>query len=323
MITGKRILMTGGRGFLGSHLVKRLHADNHIIVVDNMRRDALQYITEIEAGKHYEFHQRDVTEEGALDDLLEGTNIVIHLAAVAGVSNYVKHPATTLENNLLGTYRVLRSIRGRNIDRFLNYSTSEVYGPKAVSVQESQPTVQGPIGEARWSYAVSKTAAEHLCFAYHQEYDLPTVSVRPFNIFGPGQVGEGAVHDISMRALRDETVGVTGDGKQVRTWCFIDDMTDASMLLLTRPEAVGKVFNVGNSEPVVPMLELAQKIIELAGSSSKIEFVKHIEADVMLRSPNVTRIKQELGFSPQVPLEIGLKKAIDWYREHLDASSAV
>ena len=323
MITGKRILMTGGCGFIGSHLVARLHADNHIIVVDNMRRDALQYKTELEAGKHFEFHQRDVTEEGALDDLLEGANIVIHLAAVAGVSNYVKHPATTLENNLLGTYRVLRSIRGRSIDRFLNYSTSEVYGPRAVKVEEKQPTVQGPIGEARWSYAVSKTAAEHLCFAYHQEYGLPTVSVRPFNIFGPGQVGEGAVHDISMRALRNETVHVTGDGQQVRTWCFIDDMTDAAELLLTRPEAVGKVFNVGNAEPVVKMIDLAQMIIDYAGSSSEIVYKKHIEADVILRSPNVTRIKEELGFSPLVPLEVGLKKAIEWYRAHLDASSKV
>ena len=318
MISGKRILMTGGRGFIGSHLVARLHRDNELIVVDNKRRDALRFFPELKEGTHFTCHERDITQQGALDDLLEGVHHVIHLAAVAGVSNYVKHPATTLENNLLGTYQVLTAIKGRPIERFLNFSTSEVYGPEAVDVHEKQPTVQGPIGEARWSYAVSKTAAEHLCFAYHQEYQLPTVSIRPFNIYGPGQVGEGAVHDISMRALQGKTVYVTGDGQQVRTWCYIDDCIDACELLLTRPEALGKVYNIGNARPVVKMLDLAALIVKLAGADSRIEFVDHIEADVFLRSPNVDRARDELGFSASVPLEDGVGQAIEWYRAHLD-----
>jgi nucleoside-diphosphate-sugar epimerase len=244
---------------------------------------------------------------------------VVHLAAVAGVSNYVREPATTLVNNLIGTYNVLEAIKKRkHVQRFLNFSTSEVYGPEAVGVDETCKTKQGPIGEARWSYAVSKTAAEHLCFAYHREYGVPTVSVRPFNIYGPYQVGEGAIHDISLRALRDQTVTVTGDGQQVRTWCYIDDMVQASLLLLSRPEAIGKVFNVGNAAPVVKMIDLANLIIEAAGASSKVVFEPHIEVDVRLRSPNVDRVRDELGFTPEVSLEQGLDRTISWYRQHQD-----
>lgn len=316
MIKGKRILLTGGRGFIGSHLALRLCEDNEVIIADNCRRDALQFQT-LTAGKPLTVVDCDVTEPGALDELLDDTQIVIHLAAVAGVSNYIKYPATTLVTNLIGTYNVLESIRNRPVQRFLNFSTSEVYGPEAVDVTESTNTVQGPIGEARWTYSVSKTAADHLCFSYHRQYDVPVVSVRPFNIYGPCQVGEGAIHDISLRALQGKPVIVTGDGLQVRTWCYIDDMIDAVMLLLERPEAVGRVFNMGNSRPIVRMVDLAQMIIDTAGSSSEMVFKPHIEADVKLRSPDVSRIKEVLGFTPKVPLAEGLKRTVDWYRDHL------
>jgi len=324
VITGKRILLTGGRGFIGSHLALRLSGlGNEVVIVDNKRRDALRFQTLI-AGEPLTVLDRDVMAPDALDDLLDGTHLVVHMAAVAGVSNYIHHPATTLTTNLLGTYNVLEALRRQGgVQRFLNFSTSEVYGPKAVDVCETDRTQQGPIGEARWTYAVSKTAAEHLCFAYYREYGIPTVSVRPFNIFGPAQVGEGAIHDISLRALQNKPVTVTGDGQQVRTWCYIDDMIDAVLLLLSRPEAVGKVFNVGNNRPVVSMLALANRIIQTAGSSSEIVFKEHIEADVLLRSPDVRRIKKVLGFSPAVSLEEGLRKTVDWYRDHLDDMLAV
>lgn len=316
MLSGKRILLTGGCGFIGSHLVLRLCQDNEVLVVDNHRRDALRFQDQPEDAK-FELYDRDITEKGALDDLLEGVDWVIHLAAVAGVSNYIKHPATTLTNNLIGTWRVLEALRSRQISRFLNFSTSEVYGAMAVDASERMPTVQGPIGEARWSYAVSKTAAEHLCFAYHREYGVPTVSVRPFNIFGPAQVGEGAIHDIALRALQNQQVHITGDGQQVRTWCYIEDMIEATELLLTHPAAVGRVYNVGNARPVVKMLDLANMIIELADSSSEITFRPHAEVDVRLRSPNVNRIHEQLGFRPKVSLEDGLRRTINWYRDHL------
>lgn len=316
MITGKRILMTGGCGFIGSHLTLKLCPDNEVIVVDNKRRDALRF-QDLREEHRFRLEQRDITAQGALDDLIEGVDYVIHLAAVAGVSNYIRQPATTLQSNLIGTWRVLEAIRAHPVERFLNFSTSEVYGAQAIDVSERMPTVQGPIGEARWSYAVSKTAAEHLCFAYHREYEVKTVSVRPFNIYGPCQVGEGAIHDIALKALQNRQVAITGDGQQVRTWCYIDDMVQATLLLLQHPAAIGRVFNVGNARPVVKMLDLARQIIELADSDSEITFRPHAEVDVRLRSPNVNRIRDTLGFSPQVSLEEGLRKTVDWYREHL------
>ncbi|MDP7110568.1 MAG: NAD-dependent epimerase/dehydratase family protein [Myxococcota bacterium] len=314
MIQGKTVLLTGGRGFIGTHLALRLCADNQVIVVDNGRRDAMRFFA---PPPGIRFETRDVARPGALDDLLEGVDIVVHLAAVAGVSNYVRQPATTMVTNLIGTQLVLEAVKDRSIERLVNFSTSEVYGPSALGAREDRATALGPVAESRWTYSASKLAAEHLCLAYHRQYGVPVTSVRPFNIFGPGQVGEGAIHDIGIRALRGEPIRVTGDGQQVRTWCYIDDMIDATAVLMSNPAAIGDVFNVGNAEPVVPMIELARRLVERAGSSSPITFAPHIEADVMLRSPDVGHVRKRLGFRPRVDLDEGLGRTLDWYRDHL------
>ena len=314
MISGKRILLTGGRGFIGTHLVLRLCRDNRVIAVDNGRRDAMRFF-DPPAGVRFE--TRDVAEPGALDDLLDGVDLVVHLAAVAGVSNYVRQPATTMVTNLIGTQQVLEAVKGRSIERLVNFSTSEVYGPSALGSREAGATSLGPVSESRWTYSASKLAAEHLCLAYHRQYGVPVTSVRPFNIYGPGQVGEGAVHDIGLRALRGREVRITVDGQQVRTWCYIDDMIDATCVLMTHAAAVGQVFNVGNAEPVVPMIDLARRIVELTGSRSPITFEPHMEVDVLHRSPDVDRIREQLGFRPGVPLDDGLRRTLDWYRHHL------
>jgi len=314
VIEGKTILLTGGRGFIGTHLALRLCDANRVIAVDNGRRDAMRFF---DPPPTIRFETRDVSRAGALDDLLDGVDLVVHLAAVAGVSNYVRQPATTMVTNLIGTQQVLEAVVGRPIERLINFSTSEVYGPSALGAREDRATALGPVAESRWTYSASKLAAEHLCLAYHRQYDVPVTSVRPFNIFGPGQVGEGAVHDIGLRALRGQPVRVTGDGQQVRTWCYIDDMIDATEVLMTHPAAVGDVFNVGNAEPVVPMIDLARRIVELAREGSPIEFEPHIEVDVMLRSPDVDRAAERLGFRPRVSLDDGLERTLDWYRQHL------
>ncbi len=315
MIRDRHILLTGGCGFIGSHLVRRLAPDNRVIAVDNLRRDALRFF-EVPDGVRIE--QRDILEPGALDDLLDGVDMVIHLAAVAGVSNYIRFPADTMVNNLVGTHRVLEACRGHSVERFVNFSTSEVYGPIALEARESEATALGPLEESRWTYAASKVAGEHLCFAFHRQYGLPVTSIRPFNIYGPGQVGEGAIHDIAMRALRDQTVQVTGDGRQVRTWCYIDDLVEATLRAATLPRAVGQVFNIGRDQPVVKIVDLAHAIIEAAGSSAAVEFVPHMEADVRLRSPNVDRMREVLRFDPSIELDEGLARTVTWYRDHLD-----
>ncbi len=321
MIQGKRILLTGGCGFIGSHLALRLCRDNQVVIVDNRRRDALKYWDLPDDGS-ITIVERDILEPGALDDLVEGTDIAMHLAAVAGVSNYIRFPADTMVNNLAGTHRVLDAFRGADLERFVNFSTSEVYGPIALEAREDGTTSLGPLSESRWTYAVSKVAGEHLCFAYHRQYGLPVTSIRPFNIYGPGQVGEGAIHDISLRALQDRTVTVTGDGSQVRTWCYIDDLVEATLRATTMTAAIGQVFNVGNDQPVVKIVDLAEQIIEVADSASEIVFEPHMEVDVRLRSPHVARMREVLKFSPAVDLEDGLRRTVGWYRTHLEELTA-
>jgi len=322
VIEGKRILLTGGCGFIGSHLALRLCRDNDVVVMDNRHRDALRFF-EVPRSGSLVVHERDLLAPGAFDGLVEGTDIVVHLAAIAGVSNYVRVPATTMITNVVGTHRVLEAFRGRRLQRFVNFSTSEVYGPLAIGAQESGPTPLGPLEQSRWTYATSKVAAEHLCFAYHRQYDLPVTSIRPFNIYGPGQVGEGAIHDITLAALRGDPVVVTGDGQQVRTWCYVDDMIDAALLTMESSAALGQTFNVGNAEPVVKMIDLARMIVQISGSGSPITFRPHIETDVHLRSPNVDRVRDVLGFEPSVELDQGLAHTIRWIRGHLlEASSA-
>jgi UDP-glucose 4-epimerase len=159
----------------------------------------------------------------------------------------------TMRVNLIGTYNVLEAAQANTgtVERLVDFSTSEVFGRHAYKVEEIHETAQGSVGEARWTYAVSKLAGEHLAHSYHDEFGLPTVSVRPFNVYGPGQIGGGAIRAFIETALAGEDLVIHGDGSQIRAWCYVDDMVDGLMLVLERPEAVGQVFNIGNSRSVV------------------------------------------------------------------------
>ena len=176
----------------------------------------------------------------------------------------------------------------------------------------------GAVGEARWTYAVSKLAGEHLCHAYHRERGLPTVTVRPFNVYGPGQVGEGAIHVFITRALRGLPLEVHGDGDQIRSWCYIDDIVEALTLCLERPEAVGQCFNVGNPKGTVTVYGLALAIVRVCGSRSPIVFVPRTYVDVELRIPNIDKARRVLGYEPGVHLEEGLRRTAAWYRERME-----
>ena len=170
------------------------------------------------------------------------------------------------------------------------------------------------MGEARWTYAVSKLATEHLCFTYHKQYGLPTASVRPFNIYGPRQVGEGAVHHFIVRAIAGEPLQIHNDGSQIRAWCYVDDIVRGTLMVLERPEAVGHAFNMGNPRSTVTIFQLAREVVRLSSSRSRIDFVDWPHADVELRIPNMTKARELLGFEPEVDLEEGLLRTISWYR---------
>ena len=220
--------------------------------------------------------------------------------------------------NMIGTYNVLEATRTLdNVERFVDFSTSEVYGSYAYKLREEDTTAMGAVGEARWTYAISKLAGEHLAHSYHKDFGLPVVSLRPFNIYGHGQVGEGAIHVFVTQALKNEELQIHGDGDQIRSWCYIDDIVDAILLCLEKKEVIGEVFNIGNPRGTVTILSLAQKIIEFCKSTSKIIFMPKTYVDVELRIPDIEKAKEILGYKPKIDLDEGLRRTIDWYKKKL------
>jgi UDP-glucose 4-epimerase len=181
---------------------------------------------------------------------------------------------------------------------------------------EDAETVAGSAGEARWTYAVSKLAGEHLAMAYYREFGLPTVSVRPFNVYGPGQTGEGAIQIFIKRALRGEDIEMHGDGSQIRAWCFVDDFVDCLMRCITMPKAVGESFNIGNARAVSTTYGLAQTVCRVLNSKSKIIFKPALSAEIELRIPSVEKSRNILGFTAQVDLEEGILRTAEWFKQH-------
>jgi len=316
-ITGKTILMTGGAGFIGTHLVSQLHQHNKIKIFDIFARNALGNTT-LANEKNVEIIRGDVCDKEAVFKAVEGVTHVIHMASIAGVDTVLKKPVRTMEIALLGTYNVLEACRdNKNIERLIDFSTSEVFGTYAYRVTEGNVTSLGAVGQARWTYAVSKLATEHLAHNYWREFGLPACSIRPFNIFGPNQVGEGAIHHFVLRALRNEPLEIHNDGDQIRSWCYIDDIVQGIQCCLEKPEAVGEAFNIGNPKNTLTIYSLAKEIVRLAKSSSKIVHKEWNQQDVELRIPNIDKARQKLGFNPQFDLETGLLKTIEWYRAKL------
>ena len=317
MVRAKRILITGGAGFIGTALVRRLIEHNQVVVLDNCHRNSLKD-SELLSHPHLELIEGDVLSADTVRRAISDCQIVVHLAAIAGVDTVLKMPVTTMKVAIIGTYNVLEAaIATSGVERVIDFSTSEVFGSYAYKVREGDITSLGAVGEARWTYAVSKLASEHLAHNYHKQYGLPALSIRPFNIYGPGQVGEGAIHRFIVQALRGDAITIHNDGSQIRAWCFIDDMVDGILACLDHDAAVGHSFNIGNPRSVVTIYNLARQIVRLSGSDSEIKFVTWSNADVELRIPNIDKARTLLDYEPRVDLEEGLARTIDWYREHL------
>ena len=313
-IKGKKVFITGGAGFIASHICERLIAHNHITVYDNKERNALKYTTLLR-HPHLRFIEGDVLDAAHLKKAMTGSDVVIHCAAIAGIYSVVKSPTLTLKVNFLGTYHALEAAVHHRIKRFIDFSTSEVYGPYVYKGTENDLTSQGPVSEGRWSYAVSKLAAEHLTHSYHKEYGLAITTLRPFNVYGPRQVGEGAIRGIVLNAIKNHTITLYNDGTQVRAWCYIDDFVDGLMAVLESPKAIGQTFNLGNPQGSITNLELAKMIKRLSESKSKIIFRKHPGPEVQIRVPSISRAGHLLKFRPKISLEEGIVRTIAWYRD--------
>ncbi len=319
MINSKRILITGGAGFIGTNIAKRLIKDNQILLYDNLWRNSLKN-SQIQDEKNIKIVQGDILDFQKLKSIVDEfkPDIVIHLAAIAGVDTVMKHPVKTMQINMIGTYNILESIKSHKTERFLNFSTSEIFGSYAYKVGDDAQSSLATVGEARWTYSVSKLAGEHLAYAYHKEYGIPIVNIRPFNVYGPGQVGEGAIHRFVVRALKNEPLEIHGDGDQIRSWCYIDDFVDGVLLCLTKDEAIGQAFNIGNPRGTITINMLARLIKELSQSKSEIIYTPKTYVDVELRIPSIEKAKKILGYEPKIDLEEGLKRTIDWYRRILN-----
>ncbi|MNJ84122.1 dTDP-glucose 4,6-dehydratase 2 [compost metagenome] len=314
MIKNKRIFITGGAGFIANTLISNLIENNMIVVFDNFHRDT---ISNSPFAKHPNLTiiKGDVLDKDLLTESMKGAEIVVHAAGIAGIDTVIKDPVRTMTVNMIGTANALEAARINQVgDRFIDFSTSEIFGSMAFKSTESDETVSGSAGEARWTYAVSKLAGEHLTHAYHSQYHLPTVTVRPFNVYGPGQTGEGAMQIFIKKALKGEDIFINGDGSQIRAWCYVDDFVDCLMRCLENPKAIGESFNLGNARAVITTLGLAQTVCRVLNSKSQIKFRDQLSADIELRIPSVKKTEEVLGFKAQVDLEEGIIRTAEYFK---------
>jgi UDP-glucose 4-epimerase len=312
MLNDKNIFITGGAGFIANTLIRHYVANNKIVVYDNFHRDTLT-ASGLSDHPNVKIVKGDVLDFELLKNSMSGADIVIHAAGIAGIDTVIKNPVQTMRVNMIGTSNALEAALQNNIkDRFVDFSTSEVFGSMAFRSTELDSTVAGSAGEARWTYAVSKLAGEHLAHAYYSQHKLPVVTVRPFNVYGPGQTGEGAIQIFIKRALKNENIKIDGDGNQIRAWCYVDDFVDCLIRCIENPKAVGESFNLGNARAVITILGLAQTVCRVLNSKSQIVFEAPLSADIAIRIPSVEKTWEVLGFKAKVDLEVGIKETAKW-----------
>ena len=318
----EKILVTGGAGFIGSHLCEfLLHNGHHVVAIDDLSTGRIENIQHLRPLPSFQFVRETIMNNQVLDRLASEADIIIHLAAAVGVKLIVENPVHTIVTNIMGSEAVLTTAN-RYGCKVLVASTSEVYG-KGVKVPfcEEDDRLMGSTTHSRWAYATSKAVDEFLALAYHRQYGMPVVLMRFFNTVGPRQTGRyGMVVPRFVRqALRDEPITVYGDGQQTRCFADVADVIWAISKLALHPDAIAQVFNIGATEEVT-IQELAERVIELSDSKSEIVFVPYDEAyapgfeDMRRRVPSIERIHQLIGYSPKFTLDDTLKRVIDFER---------
>ncbi|ABU59705.1 NAD-dependent epimerase/dehydratase family protein [Roseiflexus castenholzii] len=323
-MTQRSILITGGAGFIGSHLADALIArGDRVAIIDDLSTGAVANIRHLKGHPNFSYTLDTIANEAVLAELIDESDAIVHLAAAVGVQLIVQSPVRTIETNVNGTELVLRwaAKKGKTV---LLASTSEVYGKsERIPFREDDDLVLGPSTMGRWSYACSKLLDEFLALAYHKERDLPVIIARLFNTVGPRQTGRyGMVLPRFVRAaLRDVPLRVYGDGQQTRCFCYVGDTVRALIALLDHPGAVGKIFNVGNPQEV-SILELAQRVVRLARSSSPIVLVPYEHAyeagfeDMRRRVPDISRLAALTGFRPTLDLDDIIRAVIAYEQAH-------
>ncbi|NLW84892.1 MAG: NAD-dependent epimerase/dehydratase family protein [Phycisphaerae bacterium] len=313
------ILITGGAGFIGSHLAERLLGQgHHVVVIDDLSTGSLDNLAAVRGLPNFSFVLDSVRNTDTMHLLIERCDVVYHLAAAVGVQLIVDQPVHTIETNIHGTEVVL-SIANKFGKKVLIASTSEVYGKsEAIPFHEDDDTVLGSTRFSRWSYACSKAIDEFLALAYHQQYGLPVVIARLFNTVGPRQTGRYGmvIPRFVEQAIKNEPIRIYGDGRQTRCFSCVFDVIDGLTGLMDCPQAAGRVYNIGSDEEI-SMEALADRIIAMTVSRSQKELVSYEEAygrsfdDMMRRVPSLERIRSQIGFQPRYDLQQTLELIIE------------
>lgn len=317
-----KVLVTGGAGFIGSHLAERLLKDGHeVAVIDNLSTGSLKNIEHLQAEGGFDFVEGDINNAELMETLAESSDVIFHLAAAVGVKLIAEEPVHTIETNISGTEVVLEA--AHKFDRkILIASSSEVYGKnEKVPFREDDDIVLGSTSLSRWSYACSKAIDEFLGLAFYRQHGLGVIIGRFFNTIGPRQTGRYGmvVPRFIQWALRDEPVLIYGSGKQKRCFCYVNDLVDAIVDLMECERSAGNVYNIGSSEEI-SIEALADKIIEMTGSKSRKEYVPYEKAygrameDMMRRVPNLERIKDTIGWEPKTSLTEALQVIVESFK---------
>jgi len=316
-------LITGGAGFVGSHLAERLLADGHeVMVLDNLSTGSIDNISHLKNHPRFSYVVDSVTNEPQLAEMIDRSDVVFHLAAAVGVKLIVEQPVHTLETNVHGTEVVLKHANKKKKVVFIA-STSEVYGKSTdVPFRETADCVLGPTSKHRWAYACSKLIDEFLALAYWKEKKLPVVIVRLFNTVGPRQTGQyGMVLPTFVRqALAGQPITVFGDGTQSRSFTYVGDVVDALLRLAHEPRAIGDVFNIGSTSEVT-IGELAERVKKMTDSASPIEKIPYDVAyeagfeDMPRRVPDISKIQSLVGFAPKMGLDDIIRTVVEHVRQ--------
>jgi UDP-glucose 4-epimerase len=317
-----RALVTGGAGFIGSHLSDALLAQGHeVLILDNLSTGSFDNIAHLKGRPGFEYFIDTVNNESLLAELIDRSDVVFHFAAAVGVKLIVEQPVYTIETNVHGTEVVLKHANKKK-KLVVLASTSEVYGKSDdVPFREDSDLVLGPTPKHRWAYACSKAIDEFLALAYWKERKLPVIIVRFFNTVGPRQTGQYGmvIPNFVRQALAGEPITVFGDGKQSRAFTHVTDVVVALLKLVGEPKAIGQVINIGNMQEVT-MNHLAERVRDLSGSKSIIKHIPYDEAyesgfeDMPRRVPDLTRIKGLIGYQPIHNLDDILVQVIDYFR---------
>ena len=317
-----KVLITGGAGFIGSHLAERLLGrGDEVHLLDDLSTGSIENIVLIKSHPNLTYHIDTIRNYRLTAELVDTCDVVYHLAAAVGVRLIVESPVSTIETNIRGTDIVL-SLAAKKRKRVVITSTSEVYGKRnKVPFSEDDDLVMGPTNKGRWSYACSKAIDEFLAIAYWKEKRVPTVIVRLFNTVGPRQTGRYGmvIPNFVTQALTGQDITVYGDGTQTRCFTHVSDVIEALISVAEHPRAVGEVYNIG-SDYEISMLDLAERIKYITESASNIVFVPYDEAyeegfeDMMRRVPDITKIRNLIGYNPKVDLDSMLLNIIDYHR---------